>query len=62
MVFDEMDFQIQPVNDLLDAPDINADVYETIKRRNGESSLRPLVVLIFKMIILIDFKRKEGEI
>ncbi len=39
-----MDFQIQPINEPPDSPDINADVYETIKRRNGESSLRPLTL------------------
>ena len=39
-----MDFQIHPINDPLNAPDINADVYETIKRRDGEMSLRPLTL------------------
>ena len=46
LINNEMDFQIrvffifsksyfQPVNDLLDASDINADAYETIRRTDG---------------------------
>ncbi len=39
-----MDFQIPTINDLLDGPDINADVYESFTRRDGEMSLRPLTL------------------
>ncbi len=39
-----MDFQINPINDVLDFPDINKDVYETITRTGGQMSLRPLTL------------------
>jgi len=39
-----MDFQIHPINDVLESPDINADVYESFTRRDGEMSLRPLTL------------------
>ena len=39
-----MDFQIQAINDVLESPDINADVYESFTRRDGELSLRPLTL------------------
>ena len=45
-----MDFQINPINDVLDFPDINKDVYETIKRTGGQMSLHPLVFLYFYLI------------
>ncbi len=41
-----MDFQINPINDPLEDIDINADSYETIKRTDGQMSLRPLVFLV----------------
>ena len=44
LVNDEMDFHVQPINDPLDVPDINTDSYETIKRTDGQMSLRPLTL------------------
>jgi hypothetical protein len=53
---------LKRINAPLDNPDINADAFEIIHRRYGETSLRPLVVIFFTMIIFIDFKRKEGKV
>ena len=44
-----MDFQIHPINDTLESLDINADVYETLKRRDEKIPLRPLLFLLFKI-------------
>ena len=49
LVNDEMDFQIRPINDPLDDPDINADIYESFNRRDGNLSLRPLILREKKM-------------
>ena len=54
------------INDILDSPDINTDVYEIIKRTGGQMFLRSLWSLVFLYLktndYFVDIKRKENEI